>query len=200
MKHLLAALFLAAATQASAAPYAATLTFDDLSGVSTPIPSGYGTLTWTNIFLMPESRLPGSGYDNGNVSAPNSAYAGASNASLARSNGQVFDLQSAYFAKAWHPEVQLPIRYGPYNTLITGYRGSDAAYTAGFNFTNTEPTFVNLGWHDVTKVTFLQNWETVIDNVTVHTAPEPTTYLVMLLAGLGLVAVAVRHSREVSAV
>jgi hypothetical protein len=179
-----------AALLAATASYgaAATITFDDLSTYPPQgfiqIPENYAGFTWVDFFVQNRETLPGSGYENGNVSPPNSAFNSfAGSASFASETP--FRLESLYLAKAYYNGL----------TRFEGYSGPTLIYSADIYATTTAATLVTFNWSHLTKVVVSDadnSLHSVIDNITVAVIPEPETYT-MLIGGLGLLGLLARR-------
>lgn len=185
-KMAIAALLAATVTHGAAA----TITFDDLSTYPPQgfiqIPETYAGFTWVDFYVQNRDTIPGSGYQNGNVSPPNSAFnAFAGSASFA--SGTPFNLESLYLAKAYYNGL----------TRFEGYSGAALIYSADIYATTDAPSLVNFNWKYLTKVVVSDadnSLHSVLDNITVTVVPEPETHA-MFAAGLGLLGVLV-HRRS----
>jgi hypothetical protein len=110
-----------------------TIKFDDLQDLSSPIPNGYACLDWTNVYILPKTYNPGSGYGHGTVSLPNVAYNALG--SVGTIAGPPFNPISVYATAAWN------------NGLVATFTGSLSGSTVGtvvVTLDTNEPLFVDL--------------------------------------------------------
>lgn len=171
MKLFFVLIYLAAAAGA----FGETLTFDDLSpgdGIIN-VPNGYGGLNWNNFLVFNPTLVdPGTGYQNGMVSAPNDVFDGyATPASI--TDSQPFNLDSAYLTAAYYDGLNLEVQ---------GYNGSDLLYNNTYTVNTEGPLLVDFNYVGVTEVVFTPylslsegtSSQFVMDNLTVD-VPEPGT-------------------------
>ncbi len=190
MKSSLILKFAAACVLSTGLASATVITFDGVAGIT----SGYGGIaTWSNLIQLNGDTYGLSGYQNGVVSHPDVAFnGGGSDAYIA--NPTAFDLNSGYFTAAWNNGLQLQIE---------GYQGATLVYNNTYTLNTTGPSFLDLQYLDVTKVTFHSFGGTSaglggggehfnMDNLTVNdnsSVPDSGSTLLLLGAGLtGLVA------------
>jgi hypothetical protein len=176
MKLFFVLIYLAAAAEA----FSETLTFDDLSTSLVPVPNGYGGLNWNNFYVVNAvtAESPGSGYQNGIVSASNVVYDGYAKPAAITSS-QAFNLDSAYLTAAFDDGLNLEVQ---------GYSGSDLLYDNTYTVNTEGPLLVDFNYVGVTEVVFTPyinlsegtSSQLVMDNLTVD-VPEPGTVGLCLL-------------------
>jgi hypothetical protein len=184
-----------------------TLGFDDRPNSSgTPLPNGYGSFSeagvtwdgfsWGDIFTVDDRQR--SAYEAATVSENVTAFNAFSAASvqLQSSSGAEFTFESAFFTA---PQVAQTI-------TLTGYR--DGAVVPELTFSQaltTTPTQVTLHWQAIDALTITRVLPPNASGVTqwamdnfVFTVPSPVpepSAWIMLLAGLGAAAFALRRRR-----
>jgi PEP-CTERM motif len=177
------------------------LTFDDITAAtSLPIPSGYGGLTWDNLWVVNGSadpRLVGTGYANGRISGEFAAF--NNNGDPAAIRDDLFTFDSAYFTSAWRTGLKLE---------IGGWSGVTQLFATDLVLNTTSPTFFSPGWSGLDRLTFRSSGglnagfdqgdgvQFAMDDFvfTEGTAPVPEPASMLLLA-TGLLGVGARHRR-----
>jgi len=155
---------------------AETINFDVLSGSELPVPSGYGSLTWSNFYYLDAFTIgQPSGFVAGMVSPPNVAY-NSDGAPAAILGSSPFDLLTAYLTAAWNDNLRLEVR---------GYAGATLFYDNTYTLSATAPTLITFNYLGVTSVQFISSGGTqhsgysgsglefVMDNLTVMPTPTP---------------------------
>lgn len=168
---------------------ATLITFDDLAGG--PIPNGYEGFDWNNFYVEGGGGIPGTGYQYGLISSPNTAYNGSGNPASWVSSSTPFTLNSAYITGAWNNGLQVN---------VIGYNGGTELYDNTYTVSESSPTLIIFNYVGVTEVYFKTSGGTPVvglhgsgtqmamDNVTINGAvPEPTTLIsgAMLLLSFG---------------
>ena len=164
------------------------LTFDEFSlfpGETDPIPNGYASLQWVNLYDMnPVNTYQGpfgSGFLNGVVS-PNNVIWNASGNPAQISSSTPFDLDSAYMTAAWMDGLQIEAQ---------GFIGSTMTYDNIYTINTASPILVAFNYFGVNQVTFIASGGTqhygqgegpvfAIDNMVVS-VPEPNRISLLLL-------------------
>lgn len=164
---------------------AATITFDDLGGSTSPIANGYAGFNWSNFWSL-DGLSYGAGYSAGVVSARNVGFNGY-DSPASFSSASPFSLDNAYVTKAW----------GAGLTHFEGYNGATLLYSMDVYSTTTAPTFVTFNWTGLDKVVMSDgdgSQHTAIDNITVNSVPVPAAAWLLGSGLLGLVGVARRKA------
>lgn len=198
MKKIALAALLAASLGAA---HAAVLTFDDVS-TSSAIPAGYGGLDWSNFYShtgIDTFNYGGTGYVNGLVSGTQDVYnANATAATVSAISAQGFNLADAYFTGAWNNGLKIVADA----TFENGQHDSKT-----FFVDTTGPVDEHFNWSGLASVTFTSSGGTpqlgltgsgthfVMDNFNTTLAVPEASNTAMLLAGIGLLAVAARRRR-----
>jgi hypothetical protein len=166
---------------------AVVVTFDDLPGDETQIPTGYNGFTWNNFHDLDGVHYASnpSGYGNGVISPNNVAYNSFGDA--ASITGPLFTFNSAYFTGAWNDGL---------NIEITGRLSGTTLFDQTIVVDSTGPTLFSPNWAGIDELDFFSSGGTshgyisggsgehfAMDNFTYNAVPEPTT---MLLVGSGL--------------
>jgi hypothetical protein len=165
------------------------LTFDSLPGDGSLIPAGYGGLVWSNFDDLNATFGPPSGYINGLVSPPNVAFNGfGSPASF--TSVETFELNSFYLTAAFNDGL---------NVTVTGLLNGVMINSTTLVVNTSGPTLETFNWAGINAVDFSSccgvhhddylgsGTQFVIDNLSISTVPEPSTWATLLLgfAGLG---------------
>lgn len=197
MKKIALAALLAASLGAA---HAGVVTFE---GVSTraAVPNGYGGLNWSNFYTVngADSFHVGTGYQHGLVSGTEVAFnSGGNPATVSASSAHGFDLGDAWFTGAWNDGLQIV-------ASATFEDGTHASKTFLVNTSAPIDEFFN--WNGLASVTFVssggkQNFALsgggthfALDNLNTALAVPEASNAALLLAGLGLLAVAARRRR-----
>lgn len=194
-------LAMATAMMLSAPAAHAQLTFDDLPAApgcgTADVSNGYGGLNWNNVSYLAGPACSGSnGYINGTLTSPYVAFNGFGN--LASFGSATPFTWSAYFTAAWRNNLDV---------TIAGTLNGNAVYTQNFQLGIAAPTLLTFSQAvDFVTITTANGvnpgnlggdgLHVAFDNMTVNTnvVPEPAT-LVLMSAGLGLVALVARRRR-----
>jgi hypothetical protein len=191
-KKILSLLFVVGLTLFAESAKAAVITFDDFgaSVLGETIYNGYQGFHWDNFLVMDGINWNG-GFLNGVVSADNVAFNGYG--SLATiSSSTPFNLDSGYFTGAYNDGL---------NVTVQGYFGSTPTGSVSFTVNTTGPTFETLNLYGITSVTFSSSGGTdagspfgdgtqfVLDNLSVNTIPEPSTYALFSIGAIGMMMV-----------
>lgn len=149
------------------------ITFDDLPGSGSSVPSGYHSLTWNNFsYLNVFQTTNASGYYAGVISLSNVAY-NPYGTSAEISRASPFNLASAYLTAAWNDNLQVQ---------ALGYAGSTLLYNNTYILSATAPSLINFNYSGVTRVVFNSSGGTphpgypgsgthfAVDNMTLLTA------------------------------
>ena len=179
---------------------ATTLTFDNIPNVfayGSPIPNGYGGLTWNNFYCLDGADSPNTGYDTGMVSSPCVAYNGFGDP--ASMSGSPIALNSAYFTGVYNNGL---------NIQADGYSDGNIIDSADFLVNAAGPTFMTFNWSGVDEVQFTSSGGTMqpggdesgtqfaMDNLTINApVPEPSTFLLLCVSAVGLLGCAWRRRR-----
>ncbi len=133
--------------QVSPSPLAGTtlLTFEGITGgEAAQITTGYGGLSWSSAFwVVNATRVTNSGYGRSIISPSYMAY--NQSGQDVQISGSAFDLVGAYMAGAWRDNL---------NIEIQGYRSTARVYTKTAVVSSTKPTWVQLDFQNVDRVTF----------------------------------------------
>ena len=123
-------------------------TFDELPlayGSNNPIPSGYGGLSWSNMYyLRPAEYSPISGYMAGMVSSPHVAFNAYANPALVSDSGP-FDFGGCYLTGAWRDGL---------NIKVDGYLGANLLYTQTVVVNSTAPTWCAFNYSGIDRLNF----------------------------------------------
>ncbi len=198
MKKIALAALLAASLGAA---HADVITFDDVSTASA-IPSGYGGLNWSNFYThtgVDTFDYAGTGYVNGLVSGTQDAFnPGGTPATISATSAQGFSLADGYFTGAWSNNLKIV-------ATATFENGTHDSKT--FFVSTTGPVDEHFNWNGLASVTFTSSGGTaqaglhgsgthfVVDNLDTTPAVPEASNVAMLLAGIGLLAVAARRRR-----
>jgi len=171
-----------------------TLGFDDLPSGILPIPNGYNNLGWNNFYYLDGVNYYGnpSGYQNGVVSPNNVAFnAFGDPASIYSAHVDPFYVLDGYITAAWRDNLEIN---------ITGYYGGNPVISGDFFINTNAPTYFYATapvWIDDLVFTSSGGVQHIgytgdgthfaLDNLTVHTTPEPGTLLLVGTGILGLV-------------
>ena len=162
------------------------ITFDDVTvDNNQAIVSPYDGLNWNNVNIMPDNvEGDETGYNNGVVSAPNTAYdaSGSGRAACSAVSGNVA-LNSAYFTGAW----------GAQNVTVDGFVNGVEVDSVTFAVLETAPTLETFNWSGLTSVSWKGSGpangyaaQVVVDNISLtlsaSAVPEMSSWA-MLLAG-----------------
>jgi hypothetical protein len=146
------------------------LTFDDLpTTTDSPIPTGYGSLSWSANFHYLDAVHFGtpSGYGAGTVSRDSVGYNYFANP-VSVVSAVPFNFDSAYLTAAWNDNLQLNAK---------GYYHGVLVYNQTYSLSATVPSLINFNFANVTEVDFTSSGGTphgytgsgthfVIDNIT----------------------------------
>jgi len=156
-------------------------------------PSGYAGLEWSGFHFS--SVLNGYGFANAAVSPPNSAWNADGLASF--SAPTAFDVNSVYLTGVFRDGVQVQ---------VDGYLGASLLYSNTFTVYTTQATFFELNYLGVDEVVFNSFGGTPVyagggpnfamDNLTITTAPEPASSMLIGLVIAGLAGARRRRSRR----
>jgi hypothetical protein len=157
-----------------------TLTFDSLvdSGFGTPIPDGYGGLTWDNFGVLNTTALANegagdNGYLNGTVSAPNVAFNEFGNPASFSAVSGTFTLESFDLTAAWNNGLDV---------LVEGLLNGVVVDSTNLFVNTGGPTLETLDWSGLDEVYFASSGGTpagfpggfgeqfALDNLTLSTA------------------------------
>ncbi len=183
------------------AAHADVITFEGVSTASA-IPSGYGGLAWSNFYThtgIDTFDYAGTGYVNGLVSGTQDAFnPNGTPATLSATSAHGFSLVDAYFTGAWYNNLK----------IVATATFEDGTHDAKTFFVNTTgPVDERFNWNGLASVTFTSSGGTaqaglhgfgtqfVLDNVDTTPAVPEVSNAAMLLAGIGLLAVAARRRR-----
>jgi uncharacterized membrane protein YiaA len=166
------------------------LTFDDLPTTSdSPIPAGYGSLSWNSSFhYFDGTHYTGnpSGYAAGAVSRNSVGYNSFANP-VSVTSAVPFNFDSAYLTGAWNDNLSFNAK---------GYYHGALVYNVTYTLNATVPTLINFNFLNVTEVDFTSSGGTlhpgytgggthfVIDNITTS-YPMPQFDAAYLRSSLG---------------
>ena len=125
----------------------AALTFDDLAGDDSPVPAGYGNLTWNNFNYLNGFAHPNSGYFAGTISPSNVVFNAYGTPASIASTG-LFNLVSAYLTAAWNDNLQVQ---------VLGYNGGTLLYNNSYALSATAPTLITFNYLGVNMVDFISS-------------------------------------------
>lgn len=179
----------------------------DFSGFTLPfygqtesVPDGYGSLQWSNFYVInPANSFQGpyeSGFQHA-VSSGNIIWNG--NGGPAQiSSATPFDFDSAWFTSDWMDGLQI---------VALGYRDGVLLYDTAFTINTASPTLIPLNYQNIDQVAFSASGGTpnpsysgygpefAIDDLTLN-VPEPTNLSLMLTGFAGLGATLVLNKRR----
>jgi hypothetical protein len=185
---------------------AQTLTFEELptgpaGGQVLPVTSGYGGLTWSNMYVLDGSTYlyPTSGFRTGLVSGTNVAFNG-SGFPAAVSSGAAFVLNSGYFTAGFRNDLLLS---------IVGSLGGAQVFAQSYTLSISGPSLINFGGVQVDRVDFSTSGGVdavggvrdarhfALDNLTINasTVPEPGTWALLATGLLAVGGIAARRKR-----
>jgi hypothetical protein len=145
MKGPIVVLVLALVFCPPGAAQAAVLTFDDLTGLGGPMPSGYGGLDW-NLYWIDVANYYNnpSGYQNGMVS-PSTALANIYTTPITSSISSVdpFTFNGAYLTAAWNDGMSI---------TVTGSLGGTKLYERTVVVDTSGPTYFVFDFKNIDNV------------------------------------------------
>jgi len=179
MKRLILAALASILGPALSMAQATVIGFDDVTidtGTDsiTPIPAGYDSLDWNNLYTASSDAYPGTGYAAGVTSSDYAAFNGYGAPAIITASAP-FSLISGNFTAAYDTSDSLE---------VDGYLNGNEVYTTTFNIGDAGPTTETLNFDGVDTVVFTNADSTesfVADDLAVS-VPEP--------ASLGLVGLA----------
>ncbi|CAA6819087.1 MAG: Unknown protein [uncultured Sulfurovum sp.] len=129
-------------------PVEGEINFDDIDtgGSLIPVPDNYKELIWSSDFYITNggTRLPDTGYENGMVSTPNTAFnAGGNDVTL--SNSESFNFTSGYLTAAWNNDLEITLK---------GYKDGTELYTRTVVVSPHSATKFDFNFNGVDTVTF----------------------------------------------
>jgi hypothetical protein len=169
------------------------ITFDDIATNNsyTSVPNGYHGFNWGGFYAVSQNYAPSQGWADGVVSAPNAVFnaAGQPYNLTSSTAGNSFVFSSAYFAS--------PGYVGGSPVTVTGFLHGTQVGSLSFD-TTTTPVLENFNW-TVDTVTFTDTYYEVfeMDNLTVSSAPEPSTLIVLSLLGTLAITIGQRRRKRV---
>lgn len=141
------------------------LNFDDLDGNVVQLPSGYQGFTWSQYaWYIHEDHHPGSGYDLGTTSSPNTLFpAWAYPFEMSVLPGSSFHFLSGNFTSAWDSTLLVDVR---------GFKNNVLLFHQVLVLNNLVHVMTQLDMYDVDKVSFdTQGSQFVADDLHMCVSP-----------------------------
>lgn len=180
------------------------LTFDDISwtgSVYEQMPIGYGGVQWNNFAVLNTAQELSTYGRNGEVNgvvSPNNVAFNLYGTAAFISDGS-FNLNSAYLMAAWNDGLQVEVQ---------GFVGSTLTYDHTYSVGTQGSTLINFNYLGVNEVNFISSGgvphgftfgsgeQFGMDNMSITLVPEPSTFELLSLAVLLLIAPRWQVSRK----